>query len=111
MLDSRREAALAAQAAQRGMNFLDMFHGGSNSWAGRIDVASIDIAHDDTCMIGQLTGSYKKTIAFHDLDKSPAHFGFQQSEEVGFSALTVAWKKLIHKSHMRLKNPQLLLTR
>ncbi|HVV15303.1 MAG TPA: hypothetical protein VHD55_02825 [Candidatus Paceibacterota bacterium] len=93
---------VSAARAAAGATLLDQLMPG---WAGHIDTGELDIQYDQSCVLGQLVGSYNGAPA--DLKKAPISNGFfSEAQAKGidgtpvddeYAELTAAWKPEIEK--------------
>ena len=108
MFDYALEARLAKVAAMNGMSLIDGLYSHDKDWAHRIDPLRLDIASDCNCIVGQLSGSYNDNVQYFTRGDKPQTFGFYETKNVSFSALTTAYQKLILCRQVQSKQ-QLLL--
>lgn len=85
------------QRAAAGAAFLDSLNIGD--WRSKIDLNKLHIHFDDTCMFGQLCGSYNRVKDTVFGGRSPVALGFYPKGGVNdiedSRALTRAWRSII----------------
>lgn len=108
---ARRIAGLTFEAARaraaRGAALLDERDGG---WAVHVDPASLRLSDGTACVLGQLSGEYRRGLRARVLDLSsapgrfvsPVDLGFQAVDDLGdaaedldYALLTRAWRELV----------------
>lgn len=84
------EPRTAAEAVENGYRFLLRFPGAID----RINPATLRIASEEDCALGQVYGSYDAALQALDLpaDVKPSDYGFDASPFFSLSDLDVAWR-------------------
>lgn len=86
-------------SARAGAAYLDDV---SPGWSARVNTDKLDIEYDETCMLGQLCGSYGRAARILGLSERQVNrLGFFSSHPLSnvrssrYHQLTAAWKKVI----------------
>lgn len=82
---------IATQRVLAGAKFLDGVH---YNWAAKIDISKLEMYDGESCIVGQLYGSYEAGLSKLAITSTKAaNYGFEdESYEVTYSQLTAAWK-------------------
>jgi hypothetical protein len=98
--NSKTEAEMATLRAIAGATHLDEHFGGPD-WAARVNIGTLDISNDRCCMVAQLKGRYNNRAAWLGI-VDPEGLGVEKSDDVGYDALTAAWKPEIERRQRAL---------
>jgi hypothetical protein len=87
---------------ERGAALLDMEAPG---WTSKIDLDTLNIAHTDFCVLGQVYGDYDAGLDTlgGEAERAPVKYGFLQQGNEGAARLTDKWRAAIRK---RLRQEQ-----